>query len=45
MVKNIRVELSDEQHAELTKIKDRRGYTWKAMLLHGWETQPGEEPN
>ena len=44
MVKNIRVELSDEQHAELTEIKDRRGYTWKAMLLHGWETQPGREP-
>ena len=44
MVKNIRVELSDEQHAELNEIKDRRGYTWKAMLLHGWETQPGGEP-
>ena len=43
MVKNIRIELSDEQHAELKETKDRNGYTWKAMLLHGRETGPADE--
>jgi hypothetical protein len=43
VVKNIRIELSDEQHATLKEIKDRRGDTWKAMLLQGWETGPANE--
>jgi hypothetical protein len=41
--KNIRIELSDEQHATLKEIKDQRGDTWKAMLLQGWETGPANE--
>ncbi len=35
MVKSIRVEVEDDQHERLSKIKDRRGYTWKGLLLEG----------
>jgi hypothetical protein len=35
MVKSIRVEVEDDQHERLSEIKDRRGYTWKGLLLEG----------
>lgn len=31
----IRHELADDQYKELSKIKDRRGLTWKGLLLAG----------
>jgi hypothetical protein len=35
MTKYIRVEVEDDQHEQLSEIKDRRGYTWKGLLLEG----------
>lgn len=35
MTKYIRVEVEDDQHEQLSDIKDRRGYTWKGLLLEG----------
>ena len=35
MTKYIRVEVKDDQHEQLSEIKDRRGYTWKGLLLEG----------
>jgi hypothetical protein len=31
----VRIELSEEQHERLTELKDRRGYTWKGLMLEG----------
>ena len=35
MSKSIRIEVEDDQHERLSEIKDRRGYTWKGLLLEG----------
>jgi hypothetical protein len=35
MSKSIRIEVEDDQHEQLSEIKDRRGYTWKGLLLEG----------
>jgi hypothetical protein len=35
MGKYIRIEVEDDQHERLSEIKDRRGYTWKGLLLEG----------
>jgi len=35
VTKYIRVEVEDDQHEQLSEIKDRRGYTWKGLLLEG----------
>ena len=35
MAKSIHIEVSEEQFEELSEFKDRRGYTWKGLLLEG----------
>lgn len=35
MGKEVRFELNEEQHEELSELKDRRGYTWKGLMLEG----------
>lgn len=35
MSKALRIELEDDQHERLSELKDRRGYTWKGLLLEG----------
>jgi hypothetical protein len=31
----IRFEVDEEQHERLKAIKDKRGYTWKGLMLEG----------
>ena len=42
MAKNVHIELDDEQAERLEAEKDRRGLTWKGVLLHGWDTEGDE---
>jgi hypothetical protein len=35
MPKDVRLQVSEEQHEWLTELKDERGYTWKGLLLEG----------
>lgn len=35
MTKDVRLQVSEEQHEWLTELKDKRGYTWKGLLLEG----------
>lgn len=35
MPKDVRLQVSEEQHKWLTKLKGERGYTWKGLLLEG----------
>jgi hypothetical protein len=35
MSKDVRLQVSEEQHEWLTELKDERGYTWKGLLLEG----------
>jgi len=35
MTKDVRLEVSEEQHEWLTELKNERGYTWKGLLLEG----------
>lgn len=35
MATEVRAELSHEQYERLKKIKDKRGYTWKGLILEG----------
>jgi hypothetical protein len=35
MHKDVRLQVSEEQHEWLTELKDERGYTWKGLLLEG----------
>ena len=35
MGKEVRFELTDEQHERLTALKDERGFTWKGLMLEG----------
>ena len=37
MPKNVRIQVSEEQHEWLTELKEKRGYTWKGLLLEGAE--------
>lgn len=37
MSKEIRHELDEDQYERLSDLKDRRGYTWKGLLLEGAE--------
>ncbi|WP_312854314.1 hypothetical protein [Natronococcus sp. JC468] len=37
MSKSIRFEVDDEQYERLKEIKDKRGYTWKGLMLEGAE--------
>jgi hypothetical protein len=37
MSKEVRFELTEEQHERLVELKDRRGYTWKGLMLEGAE--------
>ena len=36
MAKSIHIEVNEEQFEELSEFKDRRGYTWKGLLLEGY---------
>ncbi|WP_267462377.1 hypothetical protein [Halococcus agarilyticus] len=42
MPKNVHIELDDEQAEWLEAEKDRRGLTWKGVLLHGWDIEGDE---
>jgi len=33
--KEIRFEVADDQFERLKTVKDRRGYTWKGLMLEG----------
>lgn len=35
MGKEIRFEVPDDQFEQLKAVKDRRGYTWKGLMLEG----------
>ena len=35
MGKEVRFELTDEQHERLAELKDERGFTWKGLMLEG----------
>lgn len=35
MSPQVRVRLADDQHDILSELKDRRGYTWKGLMLEG----------
>ncbi|WP_436930638.1 hypothetical protein [Halosimplex halobium] len=35
MSKEIRFEVADDQFERLKAVKDRRGYTWKGLMLEG----------
>ncbi|MFB6232934.1 MAG: hypothetical protein ABEH61_01620 [Haloarculaceae archaeon] len=35
MSKEIRFEVADDQFERLKTVKDRRGYTWKGLMLEG----------
>jgi hypothetical protein len=35
MSKDVRLQVSEEQHEWLTELKDERGFTWKGLLLEG----------
>jgi len=37
MVREIRLELDEDQHEQLSQIKERRGLTWKGLMLNGAE--------
>jgi hypothetical protein len=37
MTRDVRLEVSEEQHEWLTELKNERGYTWKGLLLEGAE--------
>ena len=43
MVKSIRIEVEDDQHEQFSEIKDRRGYTWKGLLLEGAKAPDTDE--
>jgi hypothetical protein len=36
MAKSIHIEIEEDQYDELSDFKDRRGYTWKGLLLEGY---------
>lgn len=38
MSREVRMELNEDQYEMLSEIKERRGYTWKGMLLQAGET-------
>jgi len=42
--KSIRFEVDDEQHERLKEIKNKRGYTWKGLMLEGAEALDTGEP-
>lgn len=39
----VRHELDDEQHEELSKLKDKLGLTWKGLMLAGAEALADDE--
>jgi hypothetical protein len=39
----IRFEVDEEQHRRLKAIKDKRGYTWKGLMLEGVEALNTDE--
>jgi len=43
MAKSIHIEVSEEQFEELSGFKDRRGYTWKGLLLEGYRALDTDE--
>ena len=34
-MREIRFKIEDEQYERLTELKERRGYTWKGLMLEG----------
>jgi hypothetical protein len=36
MPKSIHIKIDEEQYEELSEFKERRGYTWKGLLLEGY---------
>jgi hypothetical protein len=36
MPKSIHIKVNEEQYEELSGFKERRGYTWKGLLLEGY---------
>jgi hypothetical protein len=36
MPKSIHIKVNEEQYEELSEFKERRGYTWKGLLLEGY---------
>ncbi|MGB9964123.1 hypothetical protein [Halobacterium hubeiense] len=39
----IRFEVDEEQYERLKAIKDKRGYTWKGLMLEGFEALNTDE--
>lgn len=43
MTKEIRMELDDDQYEWVRELKDRRGFTWKGMMLEGAKRLDSDE--
>ena len=43
MSKEIRFEVADDQFERLKPVKDRRGYTWKNLMLEGVDAPDTDE--
>lgn len=43
MSKEIRFEVADDQFERLKSVKDRRGYTWKGLMLEGVDALDTDE--
>ncbi|WP_435102624.1 hypothetical protein [Halarchaeum sp. P4] len=43
MAKSIHIEVNEDQFEELSDFKDRRGYTWKGLLLEGYRALDTDE--
>ena len=43
MPKNIHIEVDEGQYEELSEFKERRGYTWKGLLLEGYRALDTEK--
>ena len=43
-MRNLNIEVSDEQYNELREVKDAHGLTWKGLLLQGAKALDTEGP-
>lgn len=43
MTKSIHIRMEEDQYEELSAFKDRRGYTWKGLLLEGYRALDTED--
>jgi hypothetical protein len=43
MPKSIHIRIDEDQYDELSDFKDRRGYTWKGLLLEGYRALDTDE--